>query len=202
MDIDETIHSIIKHRQAFAYGVEGVRTMLDSEGYEIYHTTNLRTNITDDVIHPGVFFHESTQNPMLTRATENRLGMQLIVGVGDAVRDVTDSWSKYDEPEIRFLRLIRNGAAHDNRLQFHRNDPRPGTEWRGLEIAPEMEGNLIFTDMAGRVFGEEVGGLEEGFMEAGDALALSTDILEILLPKSETYGPGNVIGLSEDDFSE
>jgi len=48
------------------------------------------------------------------------------------------------------------------------------------------------------MWGTESVDMEEGFMKAGDALVLTTDVLKILLPDSDTYDMTSVIGLSDD----
>lgn len=199
MDIDTTIRIIQKHRQAFAFGVEGVHTLFNA-GIEAGEPMKpLRTSITDELVHVSFLVPRAKMNTQLEQAATNRLAMQLLVGTGDAVKQYVDTWADHPAPEIRFLRLIRNGAAHDNRLYYTETDPRPDTAWRGVELTEEMEGDVIFTDISDLIWGAEFVDMDEGFMQAGDALALTTDILERLLPESETYDAGNVFGLTKDD---
>lgn len=202
MNVNRAIHIIRRHRQAFAYGVEGVHTLFNT-GIEGGNPMKpLRTNIANDLIHSTFHLTRAKLNSQLEQATTNRLGMQLVVGAGDAMKQLVDDWKNDPRPEIQFLRQIRNGAAHDNRLEFKSvKDPRPNTRWRGSDITEDMEGNIVFTDIRDRIWGSEMVEMEEGILEAGDALALTTDLLKLLIPKSEKYGPGNVIGLSEADFS-
>jgi len=126
--------------------------------------------------------------------------MQLVVGVVDVVDTHFDRWEDHPEPTIRFLRVIRNGAGHDNRVLYTGDDPRPNTEWRGVKLTNNLEGAVIFTDVERRMWGTESVDMEEGFIEAGDALVLTTDVLKILLPDSDTYDMTSVIGLSDDSW--
>lgn len=202
MDVDRAIRDILRHRQTFAYGVEGMHTLIEAGIDAGGPLKPLHTNIAGDVVHSSYILPQVESNTQLEQATKNRLGMQLVVGVGDSVKSQADSWPDNPEPEIQFLRQIRNGAAHNNRLRFRsKADPRPNTEWKGFAITEDMEGDVIFTDVSDRAWESEFIEIEKGFLEAGDALQLTTDILELLLPKSETYGPANVIGISEGDFS-
>lgn len=202
MHVNRTIDIIRRHRQAFAYGVEGVHALFNTGVDGGNPMKPLRTNIVKDLVHSSFFLPRAKMNTQLEQATTNRLGMQLVVGTGDAIKQHLDNWRDNPNPEIQFLRQIRNSAAHDNRLDFRGDkDPRPDTRWREFDITEDMEGEVVFTDMSDRMWGSESVKMEQGFLEAGDALALTTDILKLLLPKSDTYGPENVIGISEGEFS-
>ena len=98
---------------------------------------------------------------------------------------------------IRFLRLVRNGVAHGNEIVLTDADPRPDTVWRGFTITQEMEDDSLFTQPAEFVWESENADMISGYMEAGDALVLTTDILEELIDESDTYDEGNIVGLSK-----
>jgi hypothetical protein len=52
------------------------------------------------------------------------------------------------------------------------------------------------------MWGTEKVEMVEGYFEAGDALALTTDVLELLIETSDRYDEGNVVGLSYNNSSE
>lgn len=145
-------------------------------------------------------------NAPLKRATANQLAMQLIVGVGEAVKMYCENegknWAGHESPTIRFLRLVRNGVAHGNDIVLTPTDPRPNTIWRGFEITRNMEGDQLFTQPAEYTWQAEGVEMIEGHLEAGDAFVLTTDVLDELTDESDSYDEGNIIGLSKDTSSE
>lgn len=198
MDVDIALQNIAKHQQAFAYGIIGAHTLFDQGMEQSEPMRPLRTNIADDLVHAGFYVPQAKLNTPLEQATTNRLGMQLVVGVGDVVDQYTNSWHDHEEPLIRFLYHIRNGAAHNNRFEFRRpKDPIPGTEWRGQKLTEDMEGEPVFTDIKGRSWSRSDAERLDGLLEAGDALALSADVLAYLLSKSDQLGPENFVGIGD-----
>lgn len=203
MDIDETISVIRRQRQAFAFGIAGVHA-IHNTGIEVREPMNpLRANIADELVHSTWLLPDRVQmNTPLEQATTNQLAMQLVVGVGDAVQNHVSEWADHESPMIRFLRLIRNGVAHGNEVALTPSDPRPNTVWRGFEITRKMEGEPLFSQPAEFVWESEDANMIDGYMEAGDGLVLTTDILEELIKESDTYDEGNVIGLPRDGWPD
>jgi hypothetical protein len=97
---------------------------------------------------------------------------------------------------------VRNAAAHDNKIDLTNKDKERDLEWRGFEITPDMEGDQLLTLPAGYIWQSEPVSLNQGYLEAGDVLALTTDVLKILIDESDTYNESNVIGLSLDKTPE
>lgn len=92
-----------------------------------------------------------------------------------------------DDSEVRFLRWVRNGFFHGN--EFHFDYEPKNAKCRGHEITRRLEGQPVFTTIKGEWWpGTSEGGvepdtkarveLEEGYMEAGDAYALVSDVEE------------------------
>lgn len=66
-----------------------------------------------------------------------------------AMWDILCSHKTYDrianEPEIQFFRHIRNGCAHNNKLNFASIDK--SAKWRDKEITDSDKGKSVFPDM-------------------------------------------------------
>lgn len=175
------IYRLKQHRQAFAFGIAGIHTLYNAGSDAGELLKPLETEIEDDSVQVGWYLPRPTMNQQLERVTENLLAAQLVVAVGDIVENETDlGWADSDLSEVRFLRLIRNGAAHDNRLMFTDDDPRSPVVWNGFEITEDMEGDVIFTQMKYPMVYSERAELVEGFFEAGDGLSMVNDIIEIV----------------------
>lgn len=203
MDIDETISAIRRQRQAFAFGVAGVHALYNA-GLDAGNPMKpLGTKIADDLVHSSWLLPTHAQmNARLEQATANQLAMQLVVGVGDAVQRYYPQWADHNSPVIRFLRLVRNGVAHGNEIVLTDADPRANTVWRGFSITRDMEGDQLFTQPAEFAWETENVDMINGYLEAGDALVLTTDVLAELIKESDTYDEGNVVGLSKDGWPD
>lgn len=200
MDVDDVIESIRRQRQAFAYGIEALHTLYNAGREAGDSLRTLPTNTDADPVYTSSLVNARMKmNRQLERATANQLGMQLVVAVGDVVSEVRPNWADDESSVIRSLRLVRNAAAHDNRIVYTSDDPRPNTSWRTVEFTEDLEGTLVFSQASVFMWRSESIEMEEGLFEAGDALALSTDVLEILLDESDSYDVGNVVGLSYDE---
>jgi len=146
----------------------------------------LETNIESDVVSVGPYLPRVKMNYQLYQATANRLAMQLMVAVGDSYKTNMSGWKDAEEPEVQFLRHIRNAAAHNNQIKFESpEDPRENTHWEGFSLTREMEGRQVFPDFSKIIVGTETVEFEEGFFEAGDAFSLASDVLAILVERSD-----------------
>lgn len=203
MDIDETISTIRRQRQAFAFGIEGVHTLY-SAGLDAGDPIKpLGTKIVDDLVHSSWLLPTHAQmNARLEQATANQLAMQLVVGVGDAVQRYDSEWADHSSPVIRFLRLVRNGVAHGNKIVLNDADPRANTAWRGFSITRDMEDDQLFTQPTEFAWETENVNMREGYIEAGDALVLTTDVLAELIKESDSYDEGNIVGLPRDGWPD
>jgi hypothetical protein len=203
MDIDSTISAIRRQRQAFAYGIEGVHTLFNA-GIEAGDPLRpLRTQIVEDQVRSTWFLPQRMEmNTHLEQSTTNQLAMQLVVGTGDAVSTYDPEWADHDSPTIRFLRLVRNGVAHGNKIVLTAADPRPNTVWRGFEITRDMESDPLFTQPAKYIYQTEDVEMIDGHMEAGDALVLTTDVLELLIDESDAYTESNIIELPKNGWPD
>jgi hypothetical protein len=199
MEVDEAISTIRQQRQAFAYGIEAVHT-LHNTGIEAGEPLKALPTKTDasPVYTSAIVNARMKMNGQLETATTNQLAMQLLVAVCEPVQRVRQHWPEDPEPTIRFLRLIRNGIAHGNEVSYCGDDPRPNTSWRGFEFTEEIEGEVLFTQPEEYMWETEQVGLNRGVFESGDALALTTDVLKILIEESDTFDVGNIVGLSHD----
>lgn len=203
MEVDDTISTIRRQRQAFAFGIDGVQTIYLGGAENGSPMQPLIANVVEDMTFSAWLVPESRQlNTPLKRATENQLAMQLMVGVGGAVDTYYDDWADHESATIRFLRLVRNGVAHGNKIVLTDADPRPDTEWRGFKITRNMEDDQLFTQPADFTWQPDQVEMVEGHLEAGDAYVLATDVLAELLKDSDTYDEGNIISLSKNEGSE
>lgn len=187
------IYQLKKTRQAFAFGVESIHTLYNAGLDAGDPLKTLRANIEDDPVPTGLYLPRAKMNRQLEQATENLLAAQLVVAVGDIVKNRSSfKWVGSDVPEVQFLRQIRNGAAHDNRLEFRRaDDPVDPTRWNGFELTEDMDGRVIFTEMRYPMVYSESGELIEGFFEAGDAFSLVDDIIQLV--EEDVGAPGDEI---------
>lgn len=182
------IFRLKKQRQAFAYGIHGVDTLFNTGMDGANPLKQLRTQITDETVRVGWHLPRVKMNRNLERTTVNMLAAQLVIVAGDAIeKNSSVAWRDNSIPDIQFLRQIRNGAAHNNRLEFKRDsDPVSPTAWEGYEITESMEGELIFTIPKYPLVYSESVEMNEGFFGAGDAFALVSDVIEMLESRMNT----------------
>lgn len=199
MEIDKAISTIRRQRQAFAYGIEAVHTLYNTgiKDGEPSKTLSTKTN-ANPVYTSAIVNSRMKMNRQLETATSNQLAMQLLVAVCEPVSRVRQHWPEDPEATIRFLRLLRHGIAHGNEVSYRGDDPPRNTSWRGFNFTEEIEGEVLFTQPDEYMWEAEQVELNEGLFEAGDALALTTDVLKILINESNTFDVGNIIGLSHD----
>lgn len=176
------VYQLKRNRQAFAFGIESIHTLYNAGLDAGDPLKTLRAKIEDDPVPTALYLPRAKMNQQLEQATENLLAAQLVVAVGDIIKNRSSfEWVSSDVPEIQFLRQIRNGAAHDNRLDFRRDeDPVDPTRWNCFEITEGMEDKVIFTEMEYPMVYSEGGELIEGFFEAGDAFSLVDDIIRMV----------------------
>ncbi|WP_420182857.1 hypothetical protein ACNO8S_16350 (plasmid) [Haloarcula sp. KBTZ06] len=199
MEVDEAISIIRRQRQAFAYGIEAVHTLNNAGIGSSEPLKTLPTKTGDEPVYTSAIINPNTvMSRQLETATTNQLAMQLLVAVTEPVREVREYWPEDPEPTIRFLRLLRNGIAHGNEVSYCGSDPPPNTSWRGFEFTDDIEGETLFTQPNEYIWDGEQVELKEGLFESGDALTLTTDVLEILIEESDTFDVGNIVGLSHD----
>jgi hypothetical protein len=200
---DTAIATIRRQRQAFAYGIEALHTLYNTGREASEPMKRLQTKTEAGPVYTTPLVNaRKKMNTQLERATSNQLAMQLLVGVCEQVKQVRPHWPEDPSPTIRVLRLLRHGIAHGNEVSYEGDDPHPKTVWRGFKFTEEIEGDQLFTQPAEYMWGTEKVEMVEGYFEAGDALALTTDVLELLIETSDRYDEGNVVGLSYNNSSE
>jgi hypothetical protein len=70
-----------------------------------------------------------------------------------------------DRPNVQFLRHVRNGAIHGNRIQLGRKEPVNPARWRNVEIVKAIQGKRVFFE----------------FLNYADALWLIKDVYDEVL---------------------
>jgi len=199
MEVDDAISTIRRQRQAFACGIKAVHTLYNT-GIEAGNPFKpLPTNTDAEPVYTSALVNARMKmNSQLQTATINQLAMQLLVAVCEPIKRVRPHWPQDPEPTIRVFRLIRNGVAHGNEVSYQDNDPPPNTSWKEVEFTKEIEGEPLFTQPDEYMWETEEVDMIDGLFEAGDALALTSDVLKILIEESETFDIENIVGLSLD----
>lgn len=134
------------------------------------------------------------ENYSVARGTANQIAAMLVGTVYEILtQDDQKYWNKYnlyDCEEIAFLQWVRHGVFHSNRFVLDRYEG--GAKWNGVEITPDMEGQVVFTEVdwenkrfvpdpklpEGHGYSEE--DTNQGLLEAGDGLMLTQDVLKEL----------------------
>lgn len=170
--IDKQIaHEIILFGQA----ITGLYSIYENGTGSIDPATDLRTNIFPDRVPlGGLISPESPEmNDKLLRALSNELGGRLLVSVWDVIQGTPID----DKPEGRFLRHVRNGLAHDNKFEF-KSGPPENAVWRGHQLTKsEHEGEFVMTTVEATSYFVKDANLVEGYLEAGDAKELASDVM-------------------------
>jgi hypothetical protein len=187
------ITTIRQQRQAFAYGVEGIHTLFSTGTTDSMKP--LATAHIDDLVHSSwLLSRQVKMNTALQQAALNGLAIQLLVAVHGAIEeyDAGEQWMDDNEkhPVFVFLRRIRNGAAHGNKVDDQLIN-LPG-EWRGFSFVDEMRGTRVFAQPETFAYDLSTVNMEAGVLEVGDALVLIDDVLYELVTETEVIEPDQV----------
>jgi len=198
MDIETAISIIRRQRQAFAFGIEGIQTLYIHGTERTEPMQPLRTKVVDELPFSAFLLPNRRQlNSPLKWATANQLAIQLIIGIAEPVKNTPygEAWEDHESATIRFLRRVRNAAAHGNEIEYRNSFPRPDTVWRGFQFTHEMEGEPLFSQPAEFTWEAEDVKMVEGYFESGDAFVLTEDILRELVNESDSCEESDIVEL-------
>ncbi|MEK7872236.1 MAG: hypothetical protein AAB502_00075 [Chloroflexota bacterium] len=69
--------------------------------------------------------------------------VDLVVGAWAALQRDAKVDAKHPSPAVQFMRHVRNGCAHDNRILIRDKDPIRVAEWRGVRLTKGDNGKLV-----------------------------------------------------------
>ena len=133
---------------------QGFGEWLLSRGFDPGSTTNLRRKEGSQYAGIDLYraFEEMVAAPQRNLAVLRATLLVGLVTVGDAMKTA----SMYDgSPGLEFLRHVRNAAAHGNRFNLMRGEPKRPAHFRDFEITGEdLNGKTLLFDfmLPGDVF--------------------------------------------------
>ena len=178
----EAATEIAREIELFGNAVTAVYTT-SNQGSSIDSNTQLPTNLYEDPVPlAGILSAETTEsNEAMRRALTNELAGKLAISVWEIVKHTEHDHC--GNPEIKFLKHVRNGVAHNNEFSFksreHYNNHSPA-EWNENEITFDMEEIPVLTTFERSSYFVKEADIIEGYLEGGDIKELCQDILTIV----------------------